>query len=332
MQTRFSVIIPAYNAEKTIRRCLDSLLTQIENRLDIEIIVINDGSTDRTGDICEEYKRTNSCLECIHIVQSGVACARNTGLKAAKGKYIVFVDSDDYVRDSFFQMLDHAAEENWDLFVFGTHINKIQRKNKSDHFSFQSMNKIQTARHLSGCLKKQKLNAVYGKVFKNDLINRYNLHFPNGLQIGEDKVFMLSYIIHAETVCSVKKDLYVICVDNNESLSRKRRADLCDSVLKEHRMMASCIDEITDPAIRKLYLRAFGYSFYRSTYTVVKELNKFNISSQEKSIRVKEALRKYNQENIPLQFDLPAMILSIPVRKGMAHIITSVTRIADIFN
>ena len=97
---RYSVIIPVFNAEKTLRRCVDSLLDQ--ERDDIEIILVNDGSKDGSLDICNAYQRGHSCVRVIDKENGGVSSARNAGLDAAKGTCVVFVDSDDYVSISRF--------------------------------------------------------------------------------------------------------------------------------------------------------------------------------------------------------------------------------------
>src|SRR5699024_4953921 len=117
MQIKYSVIIPVYNAEKTLKRCLDSLLGQ--KRQDVEIILINDGSSDRSGEILDEYRRKYGSIVSLEQENSGVSAARNRGLNAAMGSYILFVDSDDYVSEDYFNVIDEAGEkEDSDLIVF----------------------------------------------------------------------------------------------------------------------------------------------------------------------------------------------------------------------
>ena len=103
MQIKYSVIIPVYNAEKTLKRCLDSLLGQ--KRQDVEIILINDGSSDRSGEIIDEYRRKYGSIVSLEQENSGVSAARNRGLNAATGTYILFVDSDDFIESDMVERM-----------------------------------------------------------------------------------------------------------------------------------------------------------------------------------------------------------------------------------
>lgn len=94
MKTQLSVIVPVYNTERFLRRCIESILNQ--NVEKCELILINDGSTDSSGKICDEYAKENQCISVIHRKNQGVGKARNNGVLASSGKYITFVDSDDY--------------------------------------------------------------------------------------------------------------------------------------------------------------------------------------------------------------------------------------------
>ena len=121
MKIKYSVIIPVYNSEKTLKRCLDSLLEQRWE--DVEVILINDGSSDRSGEIIRAYSNRYPNIRTVTQENSGVSAARNRGLDEAKGTYITFVDSDDYVSDDYFRVMDEAGEkEDSDLIVFAKDI------------------------------------------------------------------------------------------------------------------------------------------------------------------------------------------------------------------
>ena len=116
-QIKYSVIIPVYNAKRTLKRCLDSLLGQ--KREDVQIILINDGSSDGSHAILEDYGSRFPNVRAVHQENAGVSAARNRGLDEAEGKYITFVDSDDYVSEDYFRAMDEAGEkEDSDLIVF----------------------------------------------------------------------------------------------------------------------------------------------------------------------------------------------------------------------
>ncbi len=107
---KVSIIVPVYNVEKYLKRCLDSLISQTLK--DIEIICVNDGSKDNSDKILEEYARKDSRIIIINQENQGISVARNNGMDIAKGKYVGFVDSDDWVDSDFFEKLYNAAEKN----------------------------------------------------------------------------------------------------------------------------------------------------------------------------------------------------------------------------
>ena len=102
-QDLISVIVPVYNVENYLKRCLDSIINQTYQN--IEIILIDDGSTDNSGNLCEDYKKIDNRIKVVHKTNGGLSDARNTGIKKAKGKYITFVDSDDYVEYDYVEYL-----------------------------------------------------------------------------------------------------------------------------------------------------------------------------------------------------------------------------------
>ena len=114
MYKMFSVIIPVYNVEDQLKRCVDSFIHQTFN--DFELILVDDGSTDRSGEICDWYSKHYTNIETIHQINSGVSSARNAGLDAANGKYIVFADSDDFVSND---LLTQLAQSDADLVIAG---------------------------------------------------------------------------------------------------------------------------------------------------------------------------------------------------------------------
>ena len=106
---KISVIVPVYKVEAVLKKCLDSIITQTYENL--EIILVDDGSPDSSGKICDEYSKRDSRVKVIHKKNAGVAAARNSGLKVATGKYCTFVDSDDYIEPVMYQSMIQIAEE-----------------------------------------------------------------------------------------------------------------------------------------------------------------------------------------------------------------------------
>jgi len=110
MKPKISVIVPVYNVEPYLKRCLDSIINQ--SMKEIEILVIDDGSTDKSGEICNEYAKIDDRIKVTHQKNSGLSHTRNFGLDQAQGKYVMFVDSDDYVEENFCQIPYEIAEKN----------------------------------------------------------------------------------------------------------------------------------------------------------------------------------------------------------------------------
>ena len=121
-----SIIIPVYNVEAYLRRCLKSILKQ-NTLVDYEIILVNDGSTDASGRICDDFQSHFSNVRVKHIKNSGVAAARNLGIALSNGKFLYFVDPDDYLTESFFIELAPYINDNWDVLCFG--FNEVKEKN-----------------------------------------------------------------------------------------------------------------------------------------------------------------------------------------------------------
>ena len=208
---KVSIIVPMYNTEKQIARCLETLANQTLK--DIEIIVVNDGSTDDSKKIVFEYMNRYSNIVYLEKKNGGLSDARNYGMRFAKGEYIAFVDSDDFVDYTMYEkMYNKAIEKNADYvecdFYWSYHLSKNNWKNKKD-IGFRYNNK--------------KEMMVYGRVFAwNKLIKRDIIkeQFPVGL-LYEDVEFFYKLISEIKTFAFVEEPLYFY-VQRKESLVNKQ--------------------------------------------------------------------------------------------------------------
>lgn len=327
MGIKFSVIIPAYNAEKTIIRCLNSIL--YSKRDDIEVLVVNDGSTDNTSKACMYVAGKDCRIKYYEKQNGGVSSARNLGLSYAEGTFVCFVDSDDFVSSDYFEQLDRELQENCDLLLFQKKIfDGTCYKYNSGKYCCYYDNREETVFFLSNELRAQNLNAPFNKVYKLDLIRRNNIKFPENLHIGEDKVFVMKYLMTVVTVKCIDAPLYIVSTENKNSLSRKARADLCDSILLEHSMMFETVmhSELSD-RLKEMYLSALSFSFYRSAYTVIGEIDKFELSVKEKRSKIKDICRKYSDYNIKKYCDFQTGIIALPIKLGLVKIIDFMLKI-----
>ena len=318
---KYSVIVPAYQAENTILRCLDSLLAGI--RSDTEIIVVSDGSTDRTDEICSAYAERIPQIRYFRKPNGGVSSARNLGLSHACGEYVMFVDSDDYVAADYFSAIDAHLSDDCDFLMFGKSVfdGNVTRDYPLCNYAADTPQK--TAAFLSRTLRRQELNAPFTKVFRRKILLEHGIRFDDRLSIGEDNVFVVQYMVHARNAAFFRQPLYIMSIENGQSLSRKKRCDLCDQVLLEHQLLFEAVE---DSAFRTVLKKAVSFSYHRSAYTVIRELRKFDYSRQQRLARIREICRRYAARKDCAGYSLWHWLLSLPIRLEMAELIDFVLR------
>lgn len=213
-----SIIIPVYNAEKYIQRCVNSIFEHISEGL-FEIIIVNDGSTDNSADICDEIKEKFKNIIVIHQNNRGVSASRKRGIEFATGDWIVFVDADDMVIGNFILYIERY-KENCDWIVFsGKLVNAETVKVHKQEFYAGILGISNTS-----FLKVSRLNAVWSKAYKKQLIIENDISFDEDVFHGEDMLFNLLYCSHCDTVSFVDKSVYQL-VSNPWSATKKYQPD-----------------------------------------------------------------------------------------------------------
>ena len=166
---KYSVIIPVYNSEKTIKRCIDSITLQ--NRSDVEIIDINEGSTDESESICKALQNEHENIIYIHQENGGVSSARNLGLSVATGEFVMFVDSDDYVDNQCFNIIDKHTESDADFYQFGFSIVANELVKETREFSECVVNTSSDRESfISESVVKRSINSPCAKIFKRKIL------------------------------------------------------------------------------------------------------------------------------------------------------------------
>lgn len=224
MDYKFSVIIPVYNAEKTLRRCLDSLMAQsIEVA---EIILINDGSQDNSLSICKEFESQYENVLVIEQQNSGAAAARNAGLEAASGEFVTFVDSDDYVCSDYFSILSEQSTIDFVIYPYA-------RLREGAVTSITLTRDVLDARGHEDLIVGVIQNRYVGpwnKRFRREIIEKYQIRFQTDLVIGEDFVFGLHYMLHCNSSKGMSKCIYVVDESNTTSVTRAPKYDFSQFV------------------------------------------------------------------------------------------------------
>lgn len=223
-----SVIIPVYNCREYIARCMDSVLEQTYRNM--EVLLINDGSTDGSDVLCNQYPARDARVHVLHIPHSGVSAARNAGLEKAGGEYIAFVDADDHVSPSLLETLLEALVAN-DASIATCHHTKF----------FSAPGKPKTVRSyrseviLPGeyCfLKKYSHSTVWGAIFRRETVG--DLRFSSEYKVGEDAVFFAQAVLSADRIVDIDVPLYQYCVrTNSQSHKPYDRDSLTDVAARE---------------------------------------------------------------------------------------------------
>lgn len=230
---KVSVIIPVYNVEKYLSTCLNSCLNQ--TLYDIELICVNDGSTDRSMEILEEYAKRDCRIRIINKLNGGLSSARNAGLKRACGETVMFLDSDDYLEE-------RACERVWcemleaptDVVIFGTNVfpqnpkptnwlNHVLRVRNHRYSEFSAPVLFEEK-----CAKP----FVWRQAFRKEILDKHELLFDERVKFGEDMVFQLETFPHAKNFAFIEDRLYNYRWYREGSLMRSMSDDLDDKIDK----------------------------------------------------------------------------------------------------
>lgn len=223
----FSVIVPIYNIEKYLPKCIDSILNQ--TCLDFEIILVDDGSADNCGKICDEYSLKDKRIIVIHKKNSGVSSARNEALKIAKGDYIACIDGDDWIDVNYLQNFKEAIEKTKaDIICCGINFAKEEKVIKTYPYNFKEgyYNKQDIKNKIYPCLIKDIDGyyfppAICSKVFKKELYMPIQLSINTKIKISEDACVTYSCVSKANSIY-VSKKIYYFYRINQYSATRNR--------------------------------------------------------------------------------------------------------------
>jgi len=240
MPPKVSVIIPVYNTAPYLRRCLDSVTGQTLR--DIEIICVNDGSTDESPEILREYAEKDSRIRLIDFqTNKGAAAARNGGLNEAKGDFLSFIDSDDYIERDFLELLAGKANDDTDIVKGNIRVFNI------DGTQFSTSNEA---------IKRNKYNFTIHyttAIYRRNLIIRNNVKFPENLSNGEDIVFLIQAVHHAKGVDTVEDAFYNYAKSADSLDSRYYDIDKINSVISAREIIIDHINRYNIDAPGYIY-------------------------------------------------------------------------------
>lgn len=275
MKDKISIIIPTYNSENTIEKCINSLIEQTYKNL--EIIVIDDCSRDNTLNILKKYK--NNIILIKNKKNVGPGASRNKGLKVCSGKYIGFVDSDDYVEKTMYKKLAQEMSKNVDLVCCG-------RTNITANTKKEIINKT---KETNPKIFNSTSNYNCDKLFKKSIIEKNKIKFPEKYRYAEDFAFLIKYKYYANEMRIIEEPLYNY-VNNSNSLTKVYNENLLDII--------SVLQETIDFFKTKKEYKEFEYDLLLVScgfYTRrIKEFSQFKNSKLQK-LFVKNFLNYFNK-------------------------------------
>lgn len=201
-----SVVIPIFNAEKYLRDCIDGLLAQTYT--DFELVLVDDGSSDESLKICMSYQQKDTRIKVIHKKNGGASDARNYGIEIASGEYLCFVDSDDLIAKDYLFDLYYCIDQNTDFvmsnyyYIDGTY-KYSPPKTKDNKGGIEIL--LTDNHRLKACY------APYGKLFRTSIIRQNNIRFDKKVYVGEDRLFVFSYLLETNMVAFSSKVNYYYC-------------------------------------------------------------------------------------------------------------------------
>lgn len=271
-----SIIIPVYNAEKFLKRCIDSILNQ--SFKDFELILVNDGSTDSSGEICDFYGDHDERVRVFHLRNGGPSRARNQGMDQARGKYITFIDADDYVNDHFSDTANKVRLEDYDIIVVPFSVVDTTEKSiqlyqyKETSFS-KSEKKDMFLKEI--WLGEPLFGSCWNKWYKKSIIYKSNLRFNHKFYIAEDYLFNLHFYRECQSAILVSFPYYHY-VQHGDSVTSRiyyNRFEIAKTVYEESLKLLSDVN-IHDPDSQSFVEEAYLSGVLRAMFDIAKRENK----------------------------------------------------------
>lgn len=216
--SEISVIVPVYNVEEYLEKCLDSIILQ--SYKDFELILVDDGSTDKSGIICDEYSKKDNRIKVIHKNNGGLSSARNAGLNVAIGDYIYFCDSDDYIENNCLEIINNYFKLGYDLVVF-SYVLEGFSNNWTRSFKTQSYKCDDIVDFTINNVFCNNLGwEAWSRAYKRSIIEENNIRFIDNKRIfAEDLQFLLFYLPHAKSITAINMPLYHYMYRENSIMS-----------------------------------------------------------------------------------------------------------------
>lgn len=308
---KISIIVPVYNVEESFfRKCIDSLINQTV--ADIEIILINDGSTNNSPQLCDQYAKKDSRIKVFHQENQGVSVARNKGISEATGEWITFVDPDDWVElDMCEKLINNLKDGNYDILVFSyfevyeNRINKILWGKQKSYDLAQNEYEILQNNILSynKNFMPSYFGAVWGNLYRRKFIIDNGISFIPGLTKAQDAVFNLYALEYAKKIKYLNEAMYYYR-HNESSVCYKYNPNIDEPLIR----LLNSIKEFIDVS-GKNTSEVFISAYYQKVLVTLIENLKLNYFHQNN--KIKNSVNKQNLNNLILKYPYYSMLNNI---------------------
>ena len=289
-----SVIVPVYNTAQYLPRCIESILSQ--SFADFELLLIDDGSTDGSGAICDGYAAKDSRIRVFHKENGGVSSARNLGLDSAHGEWITFVDSDDYIDDDYFPT---CFEENVDLYIQNW---RFANGDVRDWFKPRQVDADDCRRFLQENLHLDMFRTVYCFFFKRWILVDNGIRFDTRYKLGEDTLFVMDYYKYVYTI-SV---LATSCYEYNRQDNWENK--YCLSMVEAHDYLNVFMDKYDPLQCNSPKLLSFMFGFIPARIKKEENAGGYRWSLSEPMLRYRKAMLPYKGLKYRLKYYLAKKI------------------------
>lgn len=301
-----SIIVPIYNGEKYIHRCIKSILKQ--THINLEVILVDDGSTDNSKAICDQYSKYDSRVKIICKKNKGVSAARNAGIKIAQGRYIQFIDVDDYIEEKMTEEMIASIKKS-DLVIVG--YNNIYDDNTITSTPISDISglytKIKFLSEFGVFFERLLINTIWNKLYVKKIIDENNIKFDEDISLGEDLLFNIRYIEKCSNITVLDVCLYNYYHVNINSLTSKYKSNHFETEkflyfnLRTFLKLNKCFYNKNKKSVEIMYTNSVISSFqnlYNNQSNLNTENRKEIISNICNDIQVRDNLNYFKYGNM----------------------------------
>lgn len=289
MNPYISVIIPVYNAELYIENCIESVLNQTFKNF--EVIIIDDGSKDKTYKICNELSKKDSRIKVFQKRNEGVSAARNYGISRCKGEYIIFIDSDDWIEDNEFEVIyQYNQKYNTDIILFNS-INDYFKNNKLVKSSIRGTNKLisidinNMKDYFTYLFKSTEIAACWNKCFKSNIIKNNKIMFNENMVMYEDFEFVLRYFNFSNNILVIPDILYHYNIKSEVfSLSKRDKLNIAEDMHYLFKSLNKFLQRINLGKSEMIEMYEYISGLYNLCFSKMLE-KKYNMNQRKETLK-----------------------------------------------